>query len=157
AIITALVSYALFRHQLKMKIAEIEGQSQLKARELLFESYHRRIERISNDAEKIGKAIGDLLHQLREIEGSSGSHNSSVPLFLIVSTAIDVYREDFEELVVELERFGIAKSKTKQISFVRECLKTDLSTITPNEIGGLYLNFMKSVGIIFGLKDNLLI
>lgn len=42
---TALASWLLYRSQLKTKIAEIKGQSELRARELLFESYQKKIKR----------------------------------------------------------------------------------------------------------------
>jgi len=54
---TALGSYLIYRSQLKTKLAEIQGQAELRARELLFESYQKRIDRIG---EGVNKFMGAL-------------------------------------------------------------------------------------------------
>lgn len=54
---TALGSYLIYRSQLKTEIAEIKGQAELRARELLFESYQKRIDRIG---ESVDKFVGAL-------------------------------------------------------------------------------------------------
>lgn len=55
---TALGSYLIYRSQLKTKIAEIKGQAELRARELLFESYQKRIDRIGRGCKQIcGSAL----------------------------------------------------------------------------------------------------
>ncbi len=45
ALSTLLATLIAQRGQLKVKVLEIEGQQEIKAKELLFENYQRRIER----------------------------------------------------------------------------------------------------------------
>lgn len=54
---TALGSYLIYRSQLKTKIAEIRGQAELKARELLFESYQKRLDRVGEDVDSFVGAL----------------------------------------------------------------------------------------------------
>ncbi len=152
AVITALVSIALFRYQLKMKTAEIRGNSELKARELIFESYQKRIERISNGANEIGNAFGKLVPHMKEL--SNDEVTTGIVYF--VKLTIDVFKEEFEELSEELEKSGLSKRKPRQIEFVKSTLSTKLDPVESINIQSVYLDFMKSIGIIFALRDDLL-
>jgi hypothetical protein len=73
ATITAIVSIWISRYQYKMKLDELRKQAELKARELLFSSYQKKIENSNQQATAMGEALGKLFPVIQEIEEKEGA------------------------------------------------------------------------------------
>src|SRR3712207_2216821 len=71
AVIGSINTYRITRltlqHQFEMKSAELESMAEIKRRELLFNAYQQRMQRINDKSKEMGEAIGKLSGMLLAI------------------------------------------------------------------------------------------
>lgn len=68
----------------------------------------------------------------------------------------DPLLDSIGDLEEELKAIGLADKRQKDVQFIRDTLSTDLDKATIADVGGIYLNFMKAVGLFHALRDELL-
>src|SRR2546430_9925701 len=153
---TALGSYLIYRSQLKTKIAEIKGQAELRARELLFESYQKRIDRIGESVDKFVGALYGFAGHLQALEDQEEKHQAERAILVLVKMTSDPLLDSIADSEEELKAIGLADKRQKDVQFIRDTLSTDLAKATIADVGGIYLNFMKAVGLFHALRDELL-
>jgi hypothetical protein len=153
AAITAFTSIMINRYQWKAKEIEIRGQAELKAREILFNSYQKRIERITNFGKDLGEALGKLMPEIKEIAVEERLTNALVEM---VKLCIAPYRAFIEELEDELSKANLSDKKLPEVSLIKETLAIQPEHITTENIGSVYLNLMKTLGLIHSLREDLL-
>ena len=139
-----------------MKIAEIKGQSELRARELLFEAYQKRIDRIGESAKEFVGALMGLAGHLQGTTEEESRRELEAAMIALIRMTSDPFRDSINDLDEELQAVGLAEKRQKDISFIRETLSIDLNKVTVNDVGITYLNFMKAIGLFHSLKDELL-
>jgi hypothetical protein len=157
AAITALVSILISRYQWKTKEIEISGQAEIKARELLFDSYQKRIERIGNFGRDMGEAMGKLLPYLQDWGKTETGNDQIAIVFLeIIKIAIGTHRSSLIELEEELKKVGLLQAKQGDVTFVKNFLSVDPNLLTAQQFGPVFLNFIKTLSIMDGLQQDLL-
>jgi len=154
---TALGSYLIYRSQLKTKIAEIKGQTELRSRELLFGSYQKRIDRIGESVDKfVGALFGFAGHLQALHDHEEEKKQAERAILVLIKMTSDPMLDSISDLEEELRAMGLADKRGKDIQFIRETLSVNLDKATVNDFGTIYLNFMKAVGLLNGLKEELL-
>jgi hypothetical protein len=152
---TALGSYLIYRSQLKTKLAEIKGQSELRARELLFESYQQRIDRIGEGVNKFMGALYGFAGHLQALTDEEEKRQAQVGILVLINMTRDPILDSVGELEEELGSVDLATKRSADLRFIRETLSTELDK--PDiDFGLVYLNFMKAFGLFNGLKEELL-
>ena len=82
AIIIAIFSFLTIRLQYKTKVLEIKGQAALKAREILFASYQKKIESVNNSLKEVGEFFGKqlvLIHEHPRTRADPPERNGTLP------------------------------------------------------------------------------
>lgn len=153
---TALGSWLLYRQQLKSKVAEIEGQTQLRARELLFESYQKRIERREESLKELVSALMGAAGHLQGTTDEEGKRQLEQAMLVLLRMINDPYLDSLNDLEEELTAVGLIDKRQKDISFIRQTFSVDLEKVDSKLTGELYVNFMKALGLYHSLKDELL-
>jgi hypothetical protein len=156
AAITATASIWLSRHQYKSKLAELDTQSKLKAREILFGSYQKRIERVNDQVKEMAQAIEKIIPELKRAEETHGTEEALKAFVILVSMTFDVWRDDFIELETEMARYHIAEKWKNQISYLKVFFSQKPSEFNTANIMPIYLGFMRSAGLISLFNNDLL-
>jgi len=152
---TALGSYLIYRSQLKTKVAEIRGQAELRARELLFESYQKRIDRIGEDVNKFVGALYGFAGHLQALTNEEEKRQAQAAILVLIRMTRDPILDSVGELEEELESASLANKRRADLRFIRETLSAELDK-PPLDFGLLYLNYMKAFGLFNGFKTELL-
>ena len=157
AAITGAVSIIISQLQLKMKISEIKGESEYKARENLFQSYQRRLtahgESSKEFFEGIGKTFGYYVAQENEQEGIKmlKAH------FKLIKLVKDEIPESIDELERELrENKLFTEDIEKQISFMKKTISVDLEKIAEKDMGAIFIDYCKVIDLLHSFENTLL-
>ncbi len=152
---TALTSWLLYRSQLKTKISEIRGQGDIRARELLFESYQRRIDRIGEDIKQFAGALYGFAGHLQALTDENEKREAQKAILVLIRMVRDPLLDSLGELEEELSSVNLAEKRHSDVQFIREALSANLDG--PNvDTGFVYLNFMKAFALFNGVKQELL-
>jgi hypothetical protein len=114
------------RHQFEMKAAEFESIAEIKRKELLFNAYQQRIQRIGERANEMGAAFGQLSGTLTAITNEEEKRQINEAMFTLVKESFEVRREWFRELEEERAKVGLADTSPTQIKIIRDALSVDL-------------------------------
>lgn len=156
AISTAVGSWLLYRHQLKTKVAEIRGQTGLRARELLFESFQKRIDRRDEGIKQFVSTLMTLVEHLKVETDEESKRQSGIVIIALIKMIREPFLDSVSELEEEFKLVGLTDKRRKDISTIRQTLAVDLDKVEIKNVGELYLDFMKSIGLFTSLKDELL-
>lgn len=118
---TALGSYLIYRSQLKTKIAEIKGQAELKARELLFESYQKRLDRIGEDVNKFVGALYGFAGHLQALTDENEKRQAQQALLVLIRMTRDPILNSVGELEEELGLVDLASKRSSDLRFNQGC------------------------------------
>jgi len=125
SLFTFLGSYLAIRSQLKTKSLEIESQTSLKAKELIFSAYQKRWEKAEKDSAELMRQAHEIFdkHMRKDYEGL-------VPLSseVLLTQMFGLYQEDFDDLIAELKAAGIMDKHSKKIELVRSQLAVDIKS-----------------------------
>jgi hypothetical protein len=156
AIITGLSSYLIARNQFKTKELELTGQSEIKGKELLFNAYQKRIERISNVDKDFGDLISRITPLLEKSQGKLEIQQIGLVLRAIAKSAQPIPQEDVQELEQEIAEAGLAEKRKVQVDFIRAFSRIDWDQVTPEQMLPLSFEMVKYVMLTSGLRGDLL-
>lgn len=148
SIVTAVVTYKVAKFQITTKELELRSQAELKAKEMLLGVYQKRIERITQGSKDFAEQIHKILPELKEIEKNQGAEAAAIPILIIVKTAFNVWKDDFSELVKELESLDLHVKWKNQIEHLNTFFSINRDEITVANINLVYIGFMDAVGTI---------
>jgi hypothetical protein len=114
---TALGSYLIYRSQLKTKVAEVRGQAELRARELLFESYQKRIDRIGEDVNKFVGALYGFAGHLQALTNEEEKRQAQAAILVLIRMTRDPILDSVGELEEELESVSLANKRRAALRF----------------------------------------
>lgn len=134
AIVSALVaflgSYLVGRNQIKMKIKEIQGQSELKARELIYNNYQSKVQRLISYSDHVNKALSEWYAWISEVDEEK-QKNEYLKTLNLVKKIVRLEFEDLEEIKDELVAQDMFTGRWKmKYEFIEQALKK----ITTGEI-----------------------
>jgi hypothetical protein len=126
AVLALLGSYLAIRSQLKLKSMEIESQSSIKAKELIFSAYQKRWEKAEKDAAELNERSHEIFdkHIRRDFDGMAVIFSK-----ILSKQVLGLYQEDFDNLIVELTNAGIAEKHKKKIDFVKSQFAVDIKSV----------------------------
>ncbi|PYS77762.1 MAG: hypothetical protein DMF70_16010 [Acidobacteria bacterium] len=129
----------------------------MRARELLFAAYQKRIDRIGESVDKfVGALFGFAGHLQALHDQEEEKKQAEGAILVLIKTTSDPMLDSIGELEEELKVIGLAGKRSKDIQFIRETLSVNLDKATVTDFGAIYLNFMKAVGLFNALKEELL-
>ena len=106
AIVALVGTYIALRHQREIKELEVDGNTKLRARELVFESYKRKADRAVEASEKMGTVFAELdaIFNHSKDDAEKGRALSSVYTLMHSGSGM---AEKPAELEAELKRYGL--------------------------------------------------
>lgn len=150
-------TWLTLKYQNRMKSAELASQSQLKAKELLFESYQRRIERINDRSKEMGESMGKLAAIYQATTNEAEKQKLNIAFFMIIRESYELYKEWFRELEEERNKVGLGDSSPVQVATMREALAVDFQNITTEaDVQRIFINWTKMVAVMDSLLQDVL-
>ena len=151
-LVTAVVSVWITRYTFKTKQAEIKGQAEIKAREILFAAYQKRLEASNNSAADLGAVMGELA----KITDAKSEANLN-GLILLFGTAMEFYRDELPRLEKDVAAAGLENQFADKLSFLKSALAIRLEEINKDNYKPVFWDFVKCCGIFKLINDELLI
>ena len=157
AAITGAVSIIISQLQLKMKISEIKGESEYKARENLFRLYQEKLRAGRKSSEEffgsIGKTFGYITAQENEQEGIKMLKAQ----FKLIKLVKDEIPESIDGLERELrENKLFTEEIEKQISFIKKTISIDLEKIPEKDMEAIFIDYCKVIDLLHSFENTLL-
>jgi len=151
--IVALVSYFMYRLNLKIKEVEIKGQTTLKARELMFNAYQQRLGKLNEDirefAESIGKYDATLL-------SNDGKDETIKDILELISNFIGYCRHSIDSLIDEVKKHGLLdERRERHVEFIRKVFSMDLAKMSPEETRDIYQKFVRGILMLISFEADL--
>jgi hypothetical protein len=118
AALALLGSLIALRHQRLLKRQELDAGARLRARELVFTHYQKKLDRVAAAVEEFGRTLGEIevLLQSPETEGiEKTAANFVATLFSIVLTA----KHEVQDAEEELETFGLHQDYQKEMAMMK--------------------------------------
>jgi len=151
---TLAVTLVTLSYQKSMQRFQIASQTQLRARELLFDSYQRKIETSFKQLAQHGATLGQLEGGLEEL--SKGRGKQLRPFVACLAEQIPVYKIHVNSLEQELKNTGLFEERKLLLDKIKDVLNTNLVALTDAEIGARYRNLLSFSATMSALEHDLI-
>ncbi|MDT5159504.1 MAG: hypothetical protein QOH51_3861 [Acidobacteriota bacterium] len=160
AVIGSVTTYCITRlnlqHQFEVKSAELGSVAELKRRELLFNAYQQRIQRIGDRGKEMGAAFGQIAGTLTGIDDEAEKRQINEAMFTLVKESFEVRREWFRELEEERDKVGLANTSPTQIEIIRRALSVNFDDTVPVDTKRMFIDFAKTLALMDALWQEVL-
>lgn len=137
-----------------MRIEELKGESEYKARENIYKLYREKISVLRES----NKQFQEVFQKIFEI----AKNHESIPDYLkgvikMMNYGKEPFFDYIEQIEEELKKLNLYNSKNQAlISSAIDLLETDVDKLTDEQIFEFYMKFSSIVNRFFTLENNLL-
>lgn len=151
-----VVTGLTLRNQYKLKAIESRAQIELKAKELLFNSYQQRIESMSRELGNYGKALGQVAGTLSALDDGEGKRKIVSGLVKTLAPFMNLFSIAVDDLEWNIDGIGSLGKLQAQVKLLRENSNIDLETATSEELEQHLHLMLNSVTIVNMLNQAVL-
>ena len=156
ALITGTVSIIISRFQLKMKISEIKGESEYKARENLFKVYQDVLKVFRENNQRNNEVFGKMLGYITEQDEQEAIKFMKSKLKLIIFLN-EQTADSINEIEAELKKYKLLTRKIQEeILFVRKTISIDPEKFLTEDIQTGVMDYLKVSNLLFSFEHILL-
>lgn len=156
-LIVALVSYFISRLNVKIKKVEIQGQAELKARELIFNAKQKRLEEISDNAAALARWMSKNAKDLELIQDKQQKAKAAKNHLELCRQQIFIHYSYYEDLFEAIENSGLTNAKIKnRMNFVKGVLLTDTSKLKEDEYEEYTEKFLRAMSLVSSLESDII-
>ena len=156
ALSTLLATFIAQRGQREVKKLEIEGQQEIKAKELVFENYQRRIERYNQILKWSFDKTEDQMQKIAQ-DNPACTQEQVTNLF---SNMFDSIQEPFQDWIEEIEgeltTLDALETNGRHLEFIKQFLSPDTKANIANNLQTFYRDFQKTSSMIYALNEEVL-
>ena len=154
--VIALLSYFISRLNVRIKKVEIQGQAELRARELNFIAYEKKLEKISENTGKLARWITDNSKKLDSIHDKDQRTKKLKIHLEQCKQQIATHYSFFEDLFDEIEIVKFSNQKIDdRVNFVKSIMQTDIDKLPVDEYEKYFREFAKALSISSSLEYDL--
>jgi hypothetical protein len=143
------------RYQFKIKRVELESQAKLRARELLFTAYQKRIDDGTKQAENIGRVFGQFIELLQREKDPPAQQEAWNAIACLMTVSKDSLLIWVRELESELQENQLEDIYKDDIVLIKATLAIDFDNIKLEQVGKVYMEFMRTLALIYSIRDAL--
>lgn len=144
------------RRQLEIQVLAFKGQSELKARELMFGLYQRKLEELNSDIKQLGAVMGQLGAVLNLPDVDEDEKTKAVLGFVgSLKGLLDPLSESIDEIEQELTDAGLLAKWKPKLDLVKSYLTLDFSRISSSEVERNYQHLSKALTYITQIQHSL--
>lgn len=149
-------SWIALRYQSKVKQIEIDSQVGLKARELIFEGYQKKLESQTKDLKKLAAALGQVLRNTQLGDEDELQKAKSILIEAIAGSANPILHK-LEIVEGELKRIGLLTEYRRELDFIREANKQVCSDWnSKDQVRDFSFTFFNAVNYLSIINQDLL-
>lgn len=151
--VVALVSYFIARLNIKIKKVEIQGQTELKARELTFNSYQKRVEKSDENTRAVLSAMAKNSKDLANIADQNERIARLRRFLVLLKEQISFGYNYFEDLTDDLKTSGLSNEKlNRRIDYVNNIMKKEIDKLQDSELDNYYNNLSRALSLMSSLE-----
>ncbi len=144
------------KRQLELQRIELKGQSELKARELIFGVYQKKMEGFNEAIKDLGGVIGKFGAALNLPDMEEKDKVDAMLSFVAtVRVMTDPILERMDEIESELRDAELLTKYQRQLSFVKAHLSSDMTRMTFQEVASNFQNLSKALTYLTELQHAL--
>lgn len=144
------------RRQLEIQVQQLKGQSELKARELMFGLYQKKLEEHNRDIKQLGAVLGQLGAALNLPDIEEHEKIKAIIGFVgSVKGLLDPLSESIDEIEQDLIDAGMLTKWKSKLDLVKSYLSLDFSRISSVDIESNYQNLSKALTYITQIQYSL--
>jgi len=157
ALITGVVSIIISQLQLKMKISEIKGESEYKARENLFKSYQEKLRANRESSEKFFESMGEVFGYYIVEENEEEKIRILKDQFKFIKLAQKEIPKSTGEFERELRKNKLVTGEIeKQILFIKDTVSKNLEKISEKDMEAILIDYWKVFDLLHSFENTLL-
>ena len=155
ALSTLAGSWLTNHFQRENKKLELDRQAELRARELLFDAYQKRLEEYGKDAQQMTSALGKLAGNLSAEEDEEERQVVWEALIQIIQFTLDPLMIWARDLEVELQAVGLLGGYEAHVRRIKKALATDFSKVSLADKDTVLPEFMMVFSSLTAIRDAL--
>jgi len=142
------------QRQLEIQQIQLKSQNELKARELMFGMYQKKIEESSRDVKELGAALGKLSMAL-QLPDIGEKEKMDVRLAFVgtLSSTTKPIIEKMDEIEIEFNSMGIYEMYKDYFSFIKENISTQNPEIILQQVEANYQKISKVITYLAVLQN----
>jgi hypothetical protein len=156
SISTFLATWLTLRNQVLLQKVEVRAQMELKARELLFGAYQRKIEASEKSLEDTGASLGKIEVSIEHLRTDAEKGAAIKPLVGGLAEMLSLYKRHVGQIETELKEAKLFDQSEELLGKIKEVLALDFAALTDEEIGQNYRKLLMFSGLISSLEYDLL-
>jgi hypothetical protein len=153
---TVLITWLTNRKQIELQKNEIKAQVGLKARELLFNSYQQRMNKLESELFQYGSTLGQISGTLAGTEDEEERHKILHHLIKTFRPFMMLFTDTVVDLESELEKVGLLEKREAQLNILRENSGIELDETNGDDLEQHLNSLFKSLAIISLLNQEIL-
>ncbi len=144
------------KRQLELQRIQLKGQSELKARELMFVVYQKKMEGFNQAIKDLGGEIGKFgaAVNLPDME-EKDKIDAMLSFIATVRVMTDPILERMDEIEGDLRDAGLLTKYERQLSFVKAHLSSDMTAMTFQQVASNFQNLSRALTYITELQHAL--
>jgi hypothetical protein len=144
------------KRQLELQRLQLKAQTELKARELMFVVYQKKMEGFNQDIKDLGGVIGKFgaAVNLPDMEEKDKT-DAMLSFIATVRVLTNPILERMDEIEGELREAELLTKFERQLSFVKAHLSSDPTTMTFQQVANNFQNLSKALTYITELQHAL--
>ncbi len=156
AFATLFASWIAQKTQRRIKEIEIVGQQEIKAKELLFENYQRRIDRYSEIQKWALDKAENGLEKMAQANPNATEQDVIKMFEAIFDSIKDPFQDWIEEIESELVVLQATETNKRHLKFIKKFLTAETKTNLSENLQTFYGDFQKTTALIYALNEELL-
>ena len=137
------------RRQLEIQQIQFKAQMEMKARELMFGVYQKKIDDELQGIKLFGSVMGKLAMAIRVTDIDEQEKLNVLAEYIgVLRPLAEQITESYDEIETELKIWGLWSKWSEQFLFVKSHLTSKISQITPEEIESSYETATKALSYI---------
>ena len=144
------------RNQRELYQAQLRGQLELKARELMFGVYQRKMEEFTREVQELGAALGKFGAAMHLSDVDNAGRIEAMMAFMgTMRTITDPIVERIEDIEQELAYEGLSREYERQLGFVKSHLTPDLAELQPIDVERRYKDLSRALTYVTQIQHGL--
>ena len=159
AAVALAATYITLRHQRKLKRDELSISSTLRARELMFGLYEKRLSILLERSALLGETVAKVQVALRTTEDTDKQTEAISAFFSVIYAQAVQMPEFIEEVENELPALGLADKYAGNVSFIKTNLQASFQSIPPGDpdavMDNILLNMLKAMAFMINIQRDI--
>jgi len=156
AAFAVIATVLTLRHQRRVEETKIDGQTKLRARELMFNSYQQQMDKNAEEVKLLGQKVGELSMAAQLSDDQQEVNQALVAFVGLITSLTNPIKGSLEGIQDELKRYGLLEARKEKIETIRRHIEVDFRNATPDIIFREYSKITVALGTVAAIQQEIL-